>query len=160
MYRLIAFLYMCKTTFTRANKPFEATTSQYRSSIKVVESLIPDRSLMYRSCLEQAIKNTAEKEENKYRKDDFFRDAKVRVNLLMDAKPMQDWCAKNKLDLFSTSTHIVMKGITAIKRVLCDDIINEGKITLEVSENYNIPIFTREDLGMEDETSLTSQEAS
>ena len=142
---------MCKGNYTRTNKPFESTTSTWRTETKLEERLniTPDKRVMFRHCLERAIAKTALKEENKYRKEDFFKDAAVRVTLLIESKPFQEWCQENQLNEFATATHISMMGITAIKRVLCDDIINEGRITLEVSKDYNIPIFTPEELDME-----------
>lgn len=152
---------MCTQKYTRTNKPFEATASIFRNDVKVEEDLkiTLNKQDMYRHCLERAIAKTAKKEENKFRKEDFFQGAAIRVSLLMDSKPYKEWCEKNGLDVFSTATHIVMKGITAIKRVLCDDIINDGEITLEVSKDYNIPIFTKEELGMEEDSTSDESEA-
>lgn len=152
---------MCKSNYTRANKPFETTTSIWRNELKVEKDLkiITDKQDMYRHCLERAIAKTAQKEKNMFRKEDFFKGAACRMNLLLEAKPYQKWCEENGLDAFSTATHIVMKGITAIKRVLCDDIINEGEIKLEISRDYNIPIFTKEELGMEEDSTSDESEA-
>ena len=150
---------MCTIKYTRTNKPFEATTSLWRTSMKVEDMLniTSDRRILFRNCLERAIAKTALKEQNKYRKEDFFRDAARRVNLLLEAKPWQEWCEDHNVDIFAASTHITMQGITTIRRVLCDDLINEGEIKLECSKDWNIPVFTREDLGLTDQ--LAPQQA-
>ena len=145
---------MC-TTHKRTNKPFETAASTFRSDVAVEKKLnvVDNQQMMYQHCLKRAIAKTALKEDNKYREADFLKDAATRVNLLLNALHFIEWCRENNQDSFAVATHVVMQGITVLRKTLCDDLITGGEITLTSSKDWNKPIFTREELGIPQDTS-------
>jgi len=150
MYRLIVLKIMCKTTYTRTNNPYESITAQYRKFFAQGKNLgfNNDISILKKQCRDKAVEKM---KTSHYDKDSFKRDTAIRVKLLTESSAFQKWSQDKNLDTFAAATNVVMLGITSLRNILCDDIINRKGIQLDYYPDWDKPIFTRQELGMEED---------
>ena len=144
----IVIMNMCKNTYTRTNHPYESITSQYRKYFAQGKNLgfNNDISTLKKQCRDKAVEKM---KTNHYDKDAFKRDTSIRVHLLTESKAFQKWSQDKNLDTFAAATNVVMLGITILRNILCDNIINRKGIQLDYFPDWNTPLFTREELNME-----------
>ena len=150
MYRSIVITIMCKNTYTRTNHPYESITSQYRKYFAQGQNLGFNNNIstLKKQCRDKAVEKM---KNNHYDKDSFKRDTAIRVKLLTESTAFQKWSQDKQLDTFAAATNVVMLGITTLRNILCDDIINRKGVQLDYYPDWNNPLFTREELNIQTE---------
>ncbi len=141
---------MCKTTYTRVNNPYESITAQYRTNFQTEKNLgvYDDMTNLKQMCVKRAV---AKKKTDHYDMDSFRRDTAIRVQLLCESRAFQKWCQDHSLDTYAAATNVVMLGITTLRGILCDNIISRQGILLDYYSDWNQPLFTSEELGIQPE---------
>lgn len=132
--------------------PCDRICRQYRQEFKTEKALGLESDVvkLKKQCLNRAI---VKKKTGDYDQDAFMADIKVRINLLLTAPHFKDWCERQqpKLDVFSAATNVVMLGYMEIRRILFDDMVRyHSSFNLVSYPDWNTPMFTKQELGMED----------
>lgn len=94
-------------------------------------------------CLQKAINVKVTRD---YGRDLFLRDYAKRVKMLLDNTYFDKWCEEHQVDVFAAATHVVHLGVMKVRQVIYDDILEYGQPQLEFYPEWQVPLFSKEDL--------------